>query len=196
MPLQSDIKLDAHLFDPKTIPSNVTSFDETLIELGKKCPPWYEIGAQKYREMRNSGNTPFPKPLHLDAGVNITISSREQGRTIPVRIMRPQGGDAAVKGVLLYIHGGGFVLQSESGQDPLLKVLADEGNVIVFAIGYRLAPENPYPAGPEDCEDAVDWLAEHCMAEFKTQLSFICGEVSLAKFFLILADHRTCDRAV
>lgn len=178
MPLKSDMTLDAHLFDPKAIPSDVVAFDQKLMELGQKCSPWYEVGAQKYREMRSGGDTPFPKPLHLDEGINELIPSREPGRNIPVRIMRPQGHDKPVKGVLFYIHGGGFVLQSESGQDPLLKDLADGGNVVVFAVGYRLAPEHPYPAGPEDCYDAVDWLMKNCKAKFDSELKFVCGEVS------------------
>ena len=179
MPLQSDLKLDGHLFDPEAVPSDVAAFDNQLIQLGQKCPPWYEVGAQKYRDMRTSGQTPFPQPLHLDRGRKMTIPSRERGRDIPVRIMQPQGNEYPVKNLLLYIHGGGFVLQSEDGQDPLLRDLADGANLLIFAVGYRLAPEHPYPAGPEDCYDAVDWLVKHAKDEFGTSLEFIAGEVSL-----------------
>ena len=180
MPLQSDLKLNAHLFDPEAVPPDVAAFDEQLIELGQKCPPWYDVGAQKYREMRTSGQTPFPQPLHLERGSKTTIPSREVGREIPVRIMKPQGDETKVNGLLLYIHGGGFVLQSEDGQDPLLSDLADGANVLVFAVGYRLAPEHPYPAGPEDCYDAVDWLVRHAKAVFGSELEFIAGEVSIS----------------
>ena len=179
MPLQSDLTLNAHLFSSEAIPPDVVAFDKHLIDLGKQCPPWYEVGAQKYRDMRVSGQTPFPQPLHLEQGENITIPSRESGREIPIRIMKPQGSsDTKPHAVVLYIHGGGFVLQSEGGQDPLLKELADGTNVVVFAVGYRLAPEHPYPQGPEDCYDAVDWLVKNAESTFGNELKFIAGEVS------------------
>ena len=179
MPLDSDLRLNAELFAPEAVPADVAAFDKHLLELGKQCAPWYEVGAQKYREMRSSGQTLFPQPLHLSEGENSTIPSRERGRDIPVRVMKPQApNNSEPKDVVLYIHGGGFVLQSEDGQDPLLKELADGANMTIFAVGYRLAPEHPYPQGPEDCYDAADWLVKNAKSSFGGEFKFICGEVS------------------
>ena len=63
-------------------------------------------------------------------------------------------------------------------QDPLLKRIADGSNVAVISIGYRLAPENPYPKGPEDCFDAAEWLVDNAHAKFGAELHFLGGEVS------------------
>jgi acetyl esterase/lipase len=62
------------------------------------------------------------------------------------------------KAVYLHIHGGGWVLGSEKNQDPMLRRLASEANVSVVSVGYRLAPENPYPAGLDDCMAAAAWI--------------------------------------
>lgn len=62
------------------------------------------------------------------------------------------------KAAYLHIHGGGWVLGSEKNQDPMLRRLAAETGVAVVSVGYRLAPENPYPAGLDDCMAASRWI--------------------------------------
>jgi len=64
-------------------------------------------------------------------------------------------------------------------QDLMLKSIADGANVAVISVGYRLAPENPYPRGPEDCFDAAEWLVENAKASFGAELKFMGGEVRL-----------------
>lgn len=77
---------------------------------------------------------------------------------IPVRVFVPHG---APVGAYLHIHGGGWVLGSERNQDPMLRTIASEAGVVVVSVGYRLAPEHPYPAGLDDCVAAADWLTEN-----------------------------------
>ncbi|MFE6157780.1 alpha/beta hydrolase [Streptomyces sp. NPDC056486] len=62
----------------------------------------------------------------------------------------------------LSMHGGGFVLGSvhEVVNDRLLRHLAVASGTDIFAVEYRLAPEHPFPAGLEDCLDALTWLIE------------------------------------
>ncbi len=88
--------------------------------------------------MRENGETPLPAPVLLAEGEDIEIEG------VPCRMFKPSSGSA--KGLFYHIHGGGWVLQTHRTQDGYLKWLADEHSLITISVGYRLAPENPYPA--------------------------------------------------
>ncbi|MFE1320654.1 alpha/beta hydrolase [Kitasatospora phosalacinea] len=88
---------------------------------------------------------------------------------VRVRVLDP----GAPEGVLLHLHGGGWAFGSADGQDERLWELARRARLAVVSVDYRLAPEHPHPAGPEDCEAAARWLAE---AEFGTRRLLIGGE--------------------
>ena len=79
------------------------------------------------------------------------------GGEIPVRVFLPE----RPRGAYLHIHGGGWVLGSQTGNDPMLRRIAAEAGLAVVSVGYRLAPEHPYPAGLDDCIAAAAWLEEH-----------------------------------
>lgn len=76
-----------------------------------------------------------------------------QPYAVPVRIFHPQPEKALP--VLVYFHGGGGAVGSVSVYDPILRRLAQATQHIVMAIEYRLAPENPYPAGQIDAQNAL-----------------------------------------
>jgi acetyl esterase/lipase len=63
--------------------------------------------------------------------------------------------------VILYLHGGGFVLGQPEMADDYLADLAKELEAIIVAVDYRLAPENPFPIPLEDCYTALGWLFEN-----------------------------------
>jgi acetyl esterase/lipase len=63
-------------------------------------------------------------------------------------------------------------------QDPMLERLADATGLAVVSVEYRLAPEHPYPAGPDDCEAAAAWLARNARAEFGGDALTLGGESS------------------
>lgn len=65
-------------------------------------------------------------------------------------------------------------------QDPYLKYMADHFDVTVVSIGYRLAPEDPWPAGAEDCYDAAEWLVKNGPTVFGGELMFTGGEVRIS----------------
>jgi|SRR5437763_3337025 len=79
---------------------------------------------------------------------------------IPVRVYRPTAGDEA-QPVLVWIHGGGFVIGSLDGSDITCRELATKAGVVVVSVDYRLAPEAPFPAPVDDCMAALSWVAEH-----------------------------------
>lgn len=124
--------------------------------------------------MREAGETPLPAPVVLEDGKNIALPSRDSDRTIPCRVFQPSSGKP--KGVFYHIHGGGWVLQSERAQDPYLKFLADECQMVVVSVGYRLAPENPYPAPNEDCYDVGEYLIDNAEKDYGVPLAMLGGE--------------------
>jgi acetyl esterase/lipase len=85
--------------------------------------------------------------------------ARAGNHHVPVRIITPSNG--RVRAVYLEIHGGGFYLGAAARSDTRNAVLADALGVAVVSVDYRLAPEHPWPAAPDDCETAARWVAGH-----------------------------------
>jgi acetyl esterase len=80
-------------------------------------------------------------------------------RDIPVRIYTPEG--VGPFPVLVYFHPGGWVFGSIASSDPVCRALARQTPCIVVSVDYRLAPEDPFPAAPEDCYTTTQWVANH-----------------------------------
>ncbi len=76
---------------------------------------------------------------------------------IPIRIYTAEG--RVPKGVLVYFHGGGWVLGSIVTHDVLCRSITNAAGCIVVSVDYRLAPEHKFPAAPEDCYAAAKWVA-------------------------------------
>ena len=77
---------------------------------------------------------------------------------VPVRVYAPAEQDGPLPG-LLFIHGGGFILGNVEMFDGDAKRIAAEVGAVVVSVDYRLAPENPFPAGLDDCYAALVWTA-------------------------------------
>ena len=89
---------------------------------------------------------------------DLTVPGPAGAPEVPVRVYRP---DAPSGAGLLYLHGGGFVLGSLDSEHAGAVLLARELGVVVVSVDYRLAPEDPFPAGLEDCYSALQWLHTH-----------------------------------
>lgn len=81
------------------------------------------------------------------------------GGQIPVRVYTPQGPSPFP--VLVFFHGGGFVLCSIETHDELCRALANGIGCLVVSVEYRLAPEHKFPAAVEDCYAATKWVAQN-----------------------------------
>jgi acetyl esterase len=78
--------------------------------------------------------------------------------TIPARLYRPSPRTSPL---LVYFHGGGWVLGSVALSDPFCRALANASGCAVLSVDYRLAPEHRYPVAADDAYAATRWAAEH-----------------------------------
>jgi acetyl esterase len=81
--------------------------------------------------------------------------------SIEAILLRPDG---PASGLVVYLHGGGWVIGEAADFEVLGRSLARETGCAVLLVNYRKAPEHPFPAGLEDCEDAVLWAGKHVAA--------------------------------
>jgi acetyl esterase/lipase len=109
-----------------------------------------DVPPEVTRAARREGHGVFPPPVFLDNARTETAGG------VPVRIFEPPDP----QGAYLHIHGGGWMLGGADMQDELLCELAQESGLTVVSVDYRLAPEHPYPAGPDDCEAAARWFLD------------------------------------
>lgn len=114
-------------------------------------------------------------------------------------VMRGPGGEIALRlfdprenrgpsPVVVYYHGGGFVLGSIDTFAALAAQIARELDLPVIAVGYRLAPENPWPAAPDDAEAAARWIAENGAVTGRAPTGLIlCGDSAGGNLALVTA---------
>ena len=115
-------------------------------------PPLEQCTPQQAREMRKErGLPPSSAVVHeirdLDAG------------GVPARLYRPSA--AADLGLLVYFHGGGWVIGDLDGHDDVCRRLANASGHAVLSVDYRLAPEHPFPAPLEDAVVATRWAHDN-----------------------------------
>jgi acetyl esterase len=77
--------------------------------------------------------------------------------SFPIRIYTPDAEPPHP--ILVWIHGGGWVRDSIDGNDPICRAITNQTPCSVVSVGYRLAPEHPFPAGLRDCYTALSWIA-------------------------------------
>ncbi|MCI2238511.1 alpha/beta hydrolase [Paenibacillus sp. TRM 82003] len=82
---------------------------------------------------------------------------------LPARLYRPEGGDGAPP-VVVFFHGGGWVTGDLDTHDGQARTLAAESGALVVSVAYRLAPEHPFPAAPDDAVSATGWVRENAAA--------------------------------
>jgi acetyl esterase len=139
--------------DPDTLLAETLAFNAELERRLATIPPVNTVPPEESRRARREGRGIFPAPVYVPEARVVEIEG--PGGPISLRIIGPEGRPT---GTFLHLHGGGWVLGESDGQDVRLQRLARETGLAVVSVNYRLAPENPYPAGPDDCEAAALWL--------------------------------------
>ncbi len=90
--------------------------------------------------------------------------------------------------VLVFFHGGGWVLNDVDMYDPVCAEIARHLAMPVISVEYRLAPEHPWPAAPDDCEAATRWIAEapSCLG-FKPTSLVLAGDSAGGNLAIVTA---------
>ena len=100
------------------------------------------------------------RPLELPIGHVEDRTIPGPAGKLPVRLYTPVGATAGALPALVFFHGGGWVIGDLESHDPVCRALANASGCKVIAVDYRLAPEHPWPAAPDDCFAAVTWVVE------------------------------------
>ncbi len=107
------------------------------------------------RRMTNQFDTPGPEMRRV---VDFNVPNGDF--PVPVRLFVPHQASEAAGPTLIYLHGGGFVTCSVESHEGVVRRLASGSGYRVISVDYRLAPQFPYPAGPDDCEVVLNWAME------------------------------------
>jgi acetyl esterase/lipase len=164
------------------------AFNAYLAELLATHPPVEVVGAAAARAARRKGRSFWPPPVFLEEARDVTIAGR--GGEIRLHVVAPPGEP---RGIYLHVHGGGWALGAADLQDPLLAALAEETGLAVASVDYRLAPEHPYPAGPEDCEYAALWAVREGRRVLGTGETLAIGGESAGAHLAVLTLLRLRD---
>jgi acetyl esterase len=123
-------------------------------ELAPWIPMIPKIEFTDIATLRNADESMMAHLPTYDPPVPLTIRDVVVPGDVPVRVYAPQDQDGPLPGVL-FIHGGGFILGNITMFDGDAKRIAAEVGAVVVSVDYRLAPENPFPAGLDDCYAAL-----------------------------------------
>ncbi len=164
--------LDPDVFRADAIAPETLALNADIIAKLDAAPDPWSIELSVVRDRRALGLGPFGPVLRCEHAEMISINGPHG--EIPLRIIRPASGP--IRGVYFHIHGGGWVLGACDQQDPRLERIANNCGLAVVSVEYRLAPEHPYPQGPDDCEAAALWLVKAAPSLFGTSLLTIGGE--------------------
>src|ERR1700749_3364478 len=105
-----------------------------------------------------------PPEMLPDLRIETLVISHAELTDIPVRIYWPPGlsiEEHRALPVVVFYHGGGFCLGDLDTHDPVARAHAVGAEAIVVSVGYRLAPDQPFPAGVDDSWAALQWVAQH-----------------------------------
>ncbi|MFD6288370.1 alpha/beta hydrolase [Streptomyces sp. NPDC060205] len=128
-------------------------------------------GPSSLKELKEARTKRHAPPAADPPAIEETIETAQA--RVPVRIFTPV--DGSPRGVYLDIHGGGFYMDSAARGDRRNRELADALGLAVVSVDYRLAPEHPWPAAPDDCEAVALWLVAEADARFGTSRLAIGG---------------------
>lgn len=140
-----------------SLDARAKDFLDTVTLLGGKPVNELSVAEARARKVPMIGSC---EPIAELRDFNIPVRHGD----IPARLYVPQhhssSGETVEFPVIVYIHGGGWVLGELDNYDQLCSAITHRSRCIVISLAYRLAPEAPFPAAVEDCLDAVQWISQ------------------------------------
>ncbi len=101
------------------------------------------------------------QPDPPEVGQIVELQADGPHGAIPLRLYKPKSAEAAALSVLVYFHGGGWVIGDLDTHDTLCRELANKSGCAVVAVDYRMGPENRFPAAVDDCLAATRWVHDN-----------------------------------
>jgi acetyl esterase/lipase len=116
------------------------------------------LSLESSRALRVLRSLPAP-PIAVPTGVEVESRTIPTDDGHPLRVVLYERRDRSKPtGALVWIHGGGMVIGTPEQGNAMCGRWADELGILVVSVDYRLAPEEPFPAGLDDCYTALRWL--------------------------------------
>jgi len=122
------------------------------------APPLHEQSVEEARQAHTDATPTLVGPVEDVARV-LERSAPGPAGDVPMRVYVP--GGERTRGLVVFLHGGGWVLGTLDSYDALCRALANASGALVASVDYRLAPEHPFPAAVEDSWAALLWAHEH-----------------------------------
>jgi acetyl esterase len=164
------------------------TFLEQLAAAG--APPLHELSVEEARQVivQLFGTTGDPEAIGAVQNRTIPGAAGE----MPTRIYTPSGTGPFP--VLVYSHGGGWVIGNLDAYDATCRALTNAAGCIVVAMEYRLAPEHKFPAAPEDCYAATQWVTANAAAIGGDPARLAIGGDSAGGNLTAVVAHMARDR--
>jgi acetyl esterase/lipase len=165
--------------DPKTLPI----FRRNFAAVGKK------YAASPFA--RDALGSAFDKPTWTETDHSVPV---RDGNTIKVRIYMPNGRPQDSHPVIVWTHGGGWIMGDLDTEALTCRIFAARLNIVVINVDYRLYPEVKFGVPAADCIDAVKWVAKYA-GSFggNLQRGFIVGGHSGGATYAAIATHLLRD---
>lgn len=123
----------------------------------------------------------------LDSIANLMIPGAHH--SLPIRVYRPRNKTKSALPVMVFFHGGGWVVGNLNTHDHMCRYLAAHSGWVVIAVDYRLAPEHPFPAGIEDACSATRWIAANAgELKLKVDHMVVGGDSAGGNFAAVVAQ--------
>lgn len=146
-----------------------------ILDFIPESDPNQKIIPEEHRKIFDAPSIPFEKRVQVYSIEDRTIPTSEAD--IPIRIYTPAEGDSFP--LLMYFHGGAFFSGNLDSHDEVARPLCMESGYKVISVGFRLAPEHPYPAALDDCYNVTKWATEHKdELKWDGQNLALCGDSS------------------